>query len=98
MEDVLSIIPVKAIEPAKAAQHLLKGVARNQGIITVPFYSRVFWWVHRLNQKFSDVANRKTLTDFRKIRKETAQVSQEEPVKFEGMVDHELPARTRNKS
>lgn len=97
-EDVLSIIPVKAIEPGKAVQQLLKGVSRNQAVITTPFYTKLFWWVHRLNQKLSDVPNRKTLTDFRKIRKETAQVSQEEPVKFEGMVDHELPARTRNKS
>lgn len=97
-EDVLSIIPVKAIDAAKAARQSLKGVARNQAIITTPFYSRIFWWAHRLNQKLSDAANRRTVADFRKIRKETAQVSQEEPVTFEAMVDHELPARTKSKS
>jgi len=97
-QDVLSIIPVKPMGADKAAQQLLKGVARNKAVITAPGYARVFWWVHRINQKLSDLLNRRTVADFRKIRKETRQVSQEEPVIFEAMVDHELPARAKNKS
>ncbi len=47
-EDHLAQLPLRwAIEPAQAANSILRGVARNQEIIVFPFSVRVAWWMYR---------------------------------------------------
>lgn len=38
----------KTMDPAIAAQLVLRGVERNRGMIVFPFNARLLWWLHRL--------------------------------------------------
>lgn len=40
--------PIGKITPAQAAQHILKGVERNQRLIIFPAYNRLLIWLYRL--------------------------------------------------
>ena len=42
-------LPVKWLDTNKAARQMLKGVARNKGIIIVPSQGKILWWLFRLN-------------------------------------------------
>ncbi len=33
----------------RAAQEILRGIARNKGIMVFPFHARVLWWLHRIH-------------------------------------------------
>ena len=47
-EDHLAQLPLRwAMEPGQVAKGILRGVARNQGIIVFPFAVRLGWWVYR---------------------------------------------------
>jgi len=56
------------LNPATAAEIILRGVAKNKPIIIFPFYARLIWWVYRLNPALFHFVFRKMIRDFRKIR------------------------------
>ncbi|MBW2466857.1 MAG: SDR family oxidoreductase [Deltaproteobacteria bacterium] len=56
------------VDPAKAADIILKGVERNKPFIIFPFYARFIWWLYRFNPNMFLFLFRKTIRDFRKIR------------------------------
>jgi hypothetical protein len=56
----------------KAAHVILKGVTRNKAVITFPFYAGLLWWLYRFNPSFLNPFIRKTVMDFRAIRKKNS--------------------------
>lgn len=56
------------MNPAKAAKIILKGVERNKSLIIFPFYSRLIWWLYRINSSVFQYLFRKVIRDFRKSR------------------------------
>ena len=69
-EDLVKNIPVKIMDARRAAQIILRGVARNKAIITFPFYARLLWRLHRLHAGLLDPIARKAIKDFRAVRTE----------------------------
>jgi NAD(P)-dependent dehydrogenase (short-subunit alcohol dehydrogenase family) len=69
-EDVEAKVPFKPLAADKAARHILRGVARNKATIVFPFYARLAWWLHRINQSLTLPLSRKTVKDFRAVRTE----------------------------
>ena len=68
-EDLVAQIPFRLMDATRAAAVILKGVSRNQGVITVPFYARIFWWLYRLHPALLSYWPRKITRDFRALRK-----------------------------
>ena len=46
---VLNQIPVTPMSVHKAAEIILRGVARNRSVIIFPFMARLIWWAYRLH-------------------------------------------------
>jgi NAD(P)-dependent dehydrogenase (short-subunit alcohol dehydrogenase family) len=67
-EKVMTRIPFRLMETAKAARTILHGVARNQAVIVFPGYARFLWWVYRLNASLLKPLGSKTVRDFRSVR------------------------------
>ncbi|HSO75211.1 MAG TPA: SDR family NAD(P)-dependent oxidoreductase, partial [Blastocatellia bacterium] len=44
MADLVAQLPFKPIGAGKAAQVILRGVARNKAIVVFPLYGRLVWW------------------------------------------------------
>jgi NAD(P)-dependent dehydrogenase (short-subunit alcohol dehydrogenase family) len=61
-------IPVKMMDPTKAADRILRGVARNRAIIVFPLHARALWWILRLHPSILSPLFRKMLKDFRALR------------------------------
>ncbi len=57
-------IPVKWIDTNIAARQMLKGVARNKGIIVVPSQAKFLWWSYRLNPSLYDLTVGKGMVNF----------------------------------
>jgi len=47
MQDVMGMLPVRACTPDKAADYILKGVAKNKAVILFPLHAHVLWWMYR---------------------------------------------------
>ncbi len=58
------------VKAPKAANLILKGVARNQAIIVFPFRSRYQWWLHRISPTISDLTARMMTAAIRRYRQE----------------------------
>jgi short-subunit dehydrogenase len=69
MEEILSISPLKIMDLNDAVRVLLRGVARNQGIIICPFESRMSWMIYRLAPAFMDKLMAKSVVEFREKRR-----------------------------
>jgi NAD(P)-dependent dehydrogenase (short-subunit alcohol dehydrogenase family) len=69
-EDIEAKLPFKPLAAAKAARHILRGVARNQAIIVFPFYARLAWWLQRIHPSLTLPLARKTVKEFRAVRAE----------------------------
>ncbi len=67
--EVQSTIPFKNLPIEKAAPLLLRGVLKNQAIVTMPAYAHILWRLYRLSPAIAELLNRKTINDFRKVRK-----------------------------
>ena len=67
-EHLLSKLPVKPMNASKAAQIILRGVARNKAIIVFPFYGRLLWRLQRVHNALMIPLARKTVKDFREGR------------------------------
>ncbi len=70
-EDLIAQIPFRLMGATRAARLILKGVSRNQAVITVPFYARIFWWLYRLHPALLSHLARKITRDVRMLRKTT---------------------------
>ena len=70
-EDIMARIrSEKMMDPAKCAQVILRGVARNKAIITVTGLARVLWWLYRLHPSLPGLLLRRGVRDFRAMRRE----------------------------
>jgi NAD(P)-dependent dehydrogenase (short-subunit alcohol dehydrogenase family) len=56
----------KQISPKKAAEKILKGAAKNKGVIAFPFYDLIFWWLFRINPALNFLWQKKVVRMFRK--------------------------------
>jgi len=63
-----STLPVKWMDANEAARKMLKGVAKNKGVIIVPSKARMFWWLYRLFPKMFDLIGQGGTKAFRKVR------------------------------
>jgi NAD(P)-dependent dehydrogenase (short-subunit alcohol dehydrogenase family) len=68
MEDILSISPLGVMDLKDAIPVLLKGVARNQGIIVCPSDSKMSWRIYRLAPALMDKLIAKSVAEFRQKR------------------------------
>jgi len=67
-EKLLASVPFKNMEATKAAQEILRGVARNRAIIVFPSHARIMWWLYRLHPSLLIPVGRKMIRDFRACR------------------------------
>ena len=68
-KDWFGKIPVKWMDTNLAAKEMLRGVARNKGVIVVPSRMRALWWFFRINPGFFDRTVAKGTIDwFRKSK------------------------------
>ena len=58
----------KKMDAAAAARAILRGVARNRGIIVFPMHARLLWWVYRLHPALLAPLGRKTVRLLREVR------------------------------
>lgn len=70
-EDLIAQIPFRLMDATRAARVILKGVSRNQAVITMPFYARIFWWLYRIHPALLSPWARKIMKDVRLLRKPT---------------------------
>ncbi len=63
-----SSLPVKWMDANEAARRMLKGVAKNKGIIIVPGKAKIFWWIFRIFPKLFDFIGKEGTKVFRKTR------------------------------
>jgi NAD(P)-dependent dehydrogenase (short-subunit alcohol dehydrogenase family) len=61
--------PFTPIPAARAAERILRGVARNEAVIVFPFYARALWWLGRLNAGVLAPLQRRMVRDFRAVRR-----------------------------
>ncbi|MFB0533577.1 MAG: SDR family NAD(P)-dependent oxidoreductase [Anaerolineae bacterium] len=69
-EDAWALIPFNAMEAARAARVMLRGVARNRAIIIFPFHTRLPWWLHRLHPSLSAIWGSRVVRMFRALRRD----------------------------
>lgn len=67
-EQAMRNIPFPPIDSDKAAEAILRGVARNQPLIVFPAYARFFWRLHRLHAGLLNFLHLKGIRDMRKLR------------------------------
>jgi len=67
-EKLMASIPFKMMEATKAAQEILRGVARNRATIVFPFHARIMWWLYRLHPSVLIPLGRRMIKDFRALR------------------------------
>jgi NAD(P)-dependent dehydrogenase (short-subunit alcohol dehydrogenase family) len=65
-EEALRLVPFKFLEADEAARRILRGVERNQGLIVLPFYARLLWWLTRLWPALSVTVNRRAVQSWRR--------------------------------
>lgn len=70
MDQFIDTMPIKPITPEKAAKYIIKGVAKNQGIIIFPPHARMLWAIFRICPSFFGWGSKKVVDDFRKMKKE----------------------------
>ena len=69
--DLMKKIPFKLMKSTDAARIILRGVVRNQAVITLPSYARPYWWLYRFFPSALVPHGRKMIRDFRKLRAES---------------------------
>jgi short-subunit dehydrogenase len=70
-EDLIARIPFRLMDATRAARVIMKGLSRNQAVITMPFYVRIFLWLYRLHPALLSHWSRKIIRDIRILRKTT---------------------------
>lgn len=69
-QEMLNIIKLKMLGADSAARLILKGVAKNKGIITFPFHARLAWWLYRLWPPLLAPMGWYMMSRWRKVRKQ----------------------------
>ena len=69
-EKLVAKIPFK-MKATKAAQEILRGVARNRTTIVFPAHARIIWWLYRLHPSILIPLDRRVIKDFRALRYNT---------------------------
>jgi short-subunit dehydrogenase len=67
-KNFFSSLPVKWMDANEAARKMLKGVAKNKGVIIVPGKAKIFWWAYRLFPGLFDFIGKEGTKMFRKTR------------------------------
>jgi NAD(P)-dependent dehydrogenase (short-subunit alcohol dehydrogenase family) len=67
-KDLIAHIPFRPMNASRAARVILRGVSRNQAVITMPSHARIFWWLYRLHPVLLSYWARKIPRDFRRLR------------------------------
>ena len=67
-ESFVSRLPRRLITPDRAAEIILKGVARNRAMIIFPFHAKALLWVSRFAPSVLNIINRKMVREFRSLR------------------------------
>jgi len=69
----LSVVPsgLKAMSAEDCARAVLRGVARNRGIIPVQAPAYILWWLNRLSPRIMDAQSRKAIEKYREASRET---------------------------
>jgi NAD(P)-dependent dehydrogenase (short-subunit alcohol dehydrogenase family) len=67
-QEVVSLIPFKMLEVNEAVRRILRGVERNRGLIVLPFYARLLWWLTRLLPGIPVAVNRQAVQAWRRRR------------------------------
>lgn len=57
----------RMMEPEDCARVILKGVAKNKGIITVTAETKMMWWIYRVSPRFMDVMGRMIARKYREM-------------------------------
>jgi NAD(P)-dependent dehydrogenase (short-subunit alcohol dehydrogenase family) len=70
-EELIARIPFNLMDANRAAGAILRGASRNQAVITMPFYVRLFWWLYRLHPALLSHWSRQIIKDFRLLRRDT---------------------------
>lgn len=65
-QDALRLVPFKFLPVDDAVRRILRGVERNQGLIVLPFYARLLWWLTRLWPAFPVAVNRNAVRGWRR--------------------------------
>jgi NAD(P)-dependent dehydrogenase (short-subunit alcohol dehydrogenase family) len=70
-EITMSMTPsrLKAMSAVDCARAVLRGVARNRGIIPVQAPAYILWWLNRLSPGFMDLQSKKTLQKYRQVHR-----------------------------
>lgn len=69
-KELIARIPFRPMDANRAARVILRGVSRNQAVITMPFYARVFWWLYRFHPALLSCWSRQIVKDFRVLRRQ----------------------------
>lgn len=67
-EEMKMLMPFKPLSAEKCARAILKGMDQNKGVIPVPGYASIMWWLQRLFPSLLATLNGKIIGDFRKRR------------------------------
>ena len=64
--EALRLVPFKFLPVDDAVRRILRGVERNQGLIVLPFYARLLWWLTRLWPTLPVAVNRRAVRGWRR--------------------------------
>jgi NAD(P)-dependent dehydrogenase (short-subunit alcohol dehydrogenase family) len=67
-QEVIRLIPFKMLKVDDAVRRILRGVEKNRGLIVLPFYARLFWWLTRLWPALPVAVNRRAVRAWRRRR------------------------------
>jgi len=67
--DVLKIIRGPMMSPEKAALAILKGTAKNKGLLVFPTHAKLLWWAYKIFPNGFNPIGAMLMRDFRKIKK-----------------------------
>jgi NAD(P)-dependent dehydrogenase (short-subunit alcohol dehydrogenase family) len=65
-QEALRLVPFKFLPVDEAVRRILRGVERNQGLIVLPFYARLLWWLTRLWPSLPVAVNRRAVQGWRR--------------------------------
>ncbi len=65
-QEALRLVPFKFLPVDEAVRRILRAVERNQGLIVLPFYARLLWWLTRLWPSLPVAVNRRAVRGWRR--------------------------------
>lgn len=68
-KELMARAPFRPMDVTRAARLILRGVARNRGIIVFPLHARLPWWLYRLCPALMEPLSRLSAREFRSLRR-----------------------------